>query len=102
MHTIQQADIGDESPGRTSKAGNQRGREIKIGSVNVLATLIAITFVDRLARRNLLVAGLTGNSLTCWLFTSFCGVAWVWLDDHVPETRGQSLEQIQQLRKVAP
>jgi sugar porter (SP) family MFS transporter len=163
-----------------------------IGAVNVLATLIAIAFIDRLGRRKLLLAGLVGmgvslltvggafqfigqapgaaaagggpsaagivtllalvvfivcfafslgpvvwtvineifpgrirgrgvalatavnwgaaflvsqcflslvdamgNALTFWLFALFCGIGWVWIYYSVPETKGQSLEQIE-------
>jgi hypothetical protein len=38
-----------------------------------------------------------GNSTTFWLFALFCGIAWIWIYFSVPETKGQSLEQIQQL-----
>jgi SP family galactose:H+ symporter-like MFS transporter len=41
--------------------------------------------------------GAIGNSLTFWLFALFCGVGWIWVYRVVPETKGQSLEQIQQL-----
>ena len=133
-----------------------------IGGVNVLATLIAIAYIDRLGRRKLLLTGLIGmaislivvgiafqfigktaagatifpghirgravavatavnwgsaflvsqffltvigaigNSLTFWLFAVFCVIAWVWIYFRVPETKGQSLEQIQLLWKAAP
>jgi sugar porter (SP) family MFS transporter len=43
------------------------------------------------------VIGAIGNSLTFWLFALFCAIAWVWIYLRVPETKGQSLEQIQQL-----
>jgi sugar porter (SP) family MFS transporter len=36
-----------------------------------------------------------GNALTFWLFALFCGVGWVWIYYSVPETKGQSLEQIE-------
>jgi SP family galactose:H+ symporter-like MFS transporter len=38
-----------------------------------------------------------GNSMTFWMFAFFCGVSWVWVYFRVPETKGQSLEQIQAL-----
>jgi hypothetical protein len=44
--------------------------------------------------------GAMGNSLTFWLFALFCGVAWSWIHFRMPETKGQSLEQIQRLWKV--
>ena len=40
-----------------------------------------------------------GISWTFGLFALFCGVAWIWIFYRVPETKGQSLEQIQQLWK---
>jgi SP family galactose:H+ symporter-like MFS transporter len=45
----------------------------------------------------LTVIGAIGNSFTFWLFAFFCVVAWVWIYFRLPETKGQSLEQIQQL-----
>jgi SP family galactose:H+ symporter-like MFS transporter len=45
----------------------------------------------------LTLIGAIGNSLTFWLFAVFCAVAWVWIYFRVPETKGLSLEQIQQL-----
>jgi SP family galactose:H+ symporter-like MFS transporter len=41
--------------------------------------------------------GVIGNSFTFWLFALFCGAGWAWIYHAVPETKGQSLEQIQQL-----
>ena len=41
--------------------------------------------------------GAIGNSWAFWLFGLFCVLAWVWIYFRVPETKGQSLEQIQQL-----
>src|SRR3984957_1511421 len=38
-----------------------------------------------------------GISSTFWLFALFCAVAWVWIYRTVPETKGQSLEDIQQM-----
>ncbi len=36
-----------------------------------------------------------GSSLSFWLFTVFCGVGWIWVFYSVPETKGQTLEEIQ-------
>jgi hypothetical protein len=36
------------------------------------------------------------------MFALFCVVAWIWIYFRVPETKGQSLEQIQQLWKAVP
>jgi MFS transporter, SP family, galactose:H+ symporter len=38
-----------------------------------------------------------GSSLTFWLFALFCAIGWVWVYRVVPETKQQSLEQIQQM-----
>jgi SP family galactose:H+ symporter-like MFS transporter len=34
--------------------------------------------------------------MTFWLFALFCVVGWVWVYFTVPETKRQSLEQIQE------
>jgi MFS family permease len=38
-----------------------------------------------------------GSSATFWLFALFCAIGWVWVWSVVPETKQQSLEQIQEL-----
>ncbi|TCL71031.1 sugar porter (SP) family MFS transporter [Rhizobium sp. BK251] len=38
-----------------------------------------------------------GSSLTFWLFALFCGIAWLWIYRTVPETKRQSLEDIQRM-----
>jgi SP family galactose:H+ symporter-like MFS transporter len=38
-----------------------------------------------------------GSSMTFWLFAFFCAVGWIWVYRVVPETKQQSLEQIQQM-----
>ena len=38
-----------------------------------------------------------GSSMTFWLFALFCIIGWVWVYRAVPETKRQSLEQIQKL-----
>jgi predicted PurR-regulated permease PerM len=40
-----------------------------------------------------------GSAITFWLFASLSVVGWIWVYFYVPETKGQSLEQIQQLWK---
>ena len=40
-----------------------------------------------------------GSSLAFWLFALLSGVGWVWVWVYVPETKGQSLEQIQLIWK---
>jgi len=42
------------------------------------------------------LVGAIGSSMTFWLFALFCVVGWVWIYFTVPETKRQSLEQIQQ------
>lgn len=75
--------------------GHIRGRAVAVATaVNWgSAFLVSQSFLS--------LIGAMGNSLTFWLFALFCGVAWVWIYFRVPETKGQSLEQIQQLWKVA-
>jgi SP family galactose:H+ symporter-like MFS transporter len=41
--------------------------------------------------------GAIGNPFTFWLFALFCGAGWIWIYRVVPETKGRSLEQIQDL-----
>jgi MFS transporter, SP family, galactose:H+ symporter len=38
-----------------------------------------------------------GSSATFWLFALFCIIGWIWVFRTVPETKQQSLEQIQKL-----
>ncbi len=40
-----------------------------------------------------------GSSFTFWVLTFFCILGWIWIYRSVPETKGQSLEQIQQMWK---
>jgi sugar porter (SP) family MFS transporter len=42
-----------------------------------------------------------GSSLTFGLFSLFCATGWIWIFLRVPETKGRSLEQIQQTWKTA-
>jgi SP family galactose:H+ symporter-like MFS transporter len=43
-----------------------------------------------------------GNALTFWLFAVFCAIGWVWIYYTVPETKGQSLEQIESMWRELP
>ena len=45
------------------------------------------------------LVGTIGSPMTFWLFAAFCVIGWIWIYYRVPETKGQSLEQIQQLWK---
>jgi sugar porter (SP) family MFS transporter len=38
-----------------------------------------------------------GSTLTFWLFAVFCVIGWIWIYFAVPETKRQSLEQIEKL-----
>jgi len=40
-----------------------------------------------------------GSSLTFGLFAAFSVIGWIWVYVYVPETKGQSLEQIQEIWK---
>ena len=51
-------------PGFTTPAAQTTVTTWAIGGVNVLATLIAIAFIDRLGRRKLLLAGLIGMGVS--------------------------------------
>ena len=61
---IYYADTIFAAAGFTSVAGQTAATTWAIGGVNVLATLIAVAFVDRLGRRPLLVAGLIGMAVS--------------------------------------
>jgi MFS family permease len=41
--------------------------------------------------------GWIGSSATFWLFAFFCVVAYFWIRRYVPETKGKSLEEIQEI-----
>jgi MFS family permease len=75
--------------------GYIRGRAVAVATaVNWAATfVVSQTFVT--------LIGTIGNTLTFWLFALFCGISWIWIFYRVPETKGQSLEQIQQIWKQA-
>lgn len=73
--------------------GRIRGRAVAV------ATAVNWGSAFVVSQSFLSLIGAIGNSLTFWLFSLFCGVAWVWIYFRVPETKGQSLEQIQQFWK---
>jgi MFS transporter, SP family, galactose:H+ symporter len=75
--------------------GHIRGRAVAVATaVNWgAAFLVSQSFLS--------LTGAMGNSLTFGLFALFCAVAWVWIFFRVPETNGQSLEQIQQIWRQA-
>lgn len=43
-----------------------------------------------------------GSAMTFWLFATFCFVGWIWVYNAVPETKRQSLEQIQKIWSRKP
>jgi SP family galactose:H+ symporter-like MFS transporter len=45
---------------------------------------------------------LIGSAWTFWLLAVFCAVGWIWIFLRVPETRGLSLEKIQDMWGVKP
>ena len=61
---IYYADQIFSSAGFTTPAAQTMVTTWAIGAVNVLATLIAIAFIDRLGRRKLLLAGLIGMGIS--------------------------------------
>lgn len=75
--------------------GYIRGRAVAVATaVNWGATfLVSQTFLS--------LIGAIGNTLTFWLFALCCAVSWVWIYYRVPETKEQTLEQIQQIWKRA-
>jgi MFS transporter, SP family, galactose:H+ symporter len=75
--------------------GHIRGRAVAVATaVNWgSAFLVSQSFLS--------LIGAIGISLTFGLFALFCAVTWVWVYFRVPETKGRSLEQIQQFWKAA-
>jgi len=71
--------------------GHIRGRAVAVATaVNWgSAFLVSQSFLSLIAA--------IGISATFGLFALFCGVTWIWVYYRVPETKGQSLEQIQQI-----
>jgi MFS transporter, SP family, galactose:H+ symporter len=71
--------------------GRIRGRAVAVATaVNwgsaFLVSQFFLTLIDAI-----------GVSATFWLFALFCLLGWVWIYRRVPETRGRSLEQIEQM-----
>jgi MFS family permease len=71
--------------------GHIRGRAVAVATaVNWASAFLVSGFF-------LTLTDAIGNSMTFWMFALFCVLAWIWIYASVPETKGQSLEQIQQL-----
>ncbi len=66
------ADVGFSTPLEQAAATTWA-----IGGVNVLATFVAIAYIDRFGRRPLLQAGLVGMGISL----TVVGIAFLWLDD---------------------
>jgi SP family galactose:H+ symporter-like MFS transporter len=71
--------------------GRVRGRAVAVATaVNwgsaFLVSQFFLTLIDAI-----------GVSATFWLFALFCLLGWIWTYRRVPETRGRSLEQIEQM-----
>ena len=73
--------------------GHIRGRAVAVATAFNWASAFVVSQVF------LSLIEALGNSLTFWLFGSFCLVGWIWIFLAVPETKGRSLEQIQLLWK---
>ena len=71
--------------------GAIRGRAVAVATaVNWASAFVVSQFF-------LSLVGLIGEAETFWLFAFFCAVAFVWVYARVPETKGRSLEDIEQL-----
>jgi SP family galactose:H+ symporter-like MFS transporter len=74
--------------------GHIRGRAVAVATACNWASAFVVSQVF------LSLIDAIGNSFTFWLFASFCVLGWIWIFYAVPETKGRSLEQIQQLWKA--
>ena len=73
--------------------GHIRGRAVAIATaVNWAAAFVV-------SQGFLSLIGAVGPSFTFWLFALFCAVGLTWTYRAVPETKGRSLEEIQQMWK---
>ncbi len=82
-----------DSGGRAAFPGRIRGPAVAVATAANWgsAFLVSQFFLS--------LVGAIGDASTFWLFALFCVLAWVCIYFRVPETKGQSLEQIQQLWK---
>ncbi|MEO9188584.1 MAG: sugar porter family MFS transporter, partial [Acetobacteraceae bacterium] len=71
--------------------GHIRGRAVAV------ATAVNWGSAFLVSQGFLSLIGAIGNSFTFWLLALFCGLGWIWVYRAVPETKGRSLEQIQQI-----
>ena len=71
--------------------GRVRGRAVAVATaVNWFSAWLVSEFF-------LSLIDAIGTSATFWLFAGFCAVAYLWVWRRVPETKGRTLEEIQQL-----
>lgn len=71
--------------------GRVRGRAVAVATaVNWGAAFLVSEFF-------LTLITAIGASFTFWLFALFCLLGWLWIYRRVPETKGRSLEQIEQM-----
>ena len=71
--------------------GRIRGRAVAVATaVNWGAAFLVSEFFLTLIEA-------IGASFTFWLFALFCLLGWLWIYRRVPETKGRSLEQIEQM-----
>ncbi len=82
--------INEVFPGRVRGRGVAFATAVNWGS----AFLVSQCFLS--------LVNAIGNALTFWLFALFCGIGWIWIYYSVPETKGQSLEQIETMWKELP
>ena len=68
-----------------------RGRAVAVATAVNWASAFLVSQVF------LSLINLIGDTFTFWLFAVFCASSWIWIFYAVPETKGRSLEQIQQL-----
>ena len=71
--------------------GHIRGRAVAVATAFNWASAFIVSQVF------LSLINAVGDSFTFWLFGLFCAIGWIWIFYAVPETKGRSLEQIQQL-----
>lgn len=77
--------------------GHIRGRAV------ALATAVNWGSAFLVSQFSLTLANGVGIAASFWIFAFFCVVSWIWVYRRLPETKGQSLEQIEQFwsRKTA-
>ncbi len=71
--------------------GHIRGRGVAV------ATAVNWGAAFLVSQGFLSLIGAVGPSFSFWLFALFCAIGWFWTYRAVPETKGKSLEQIQQM-----